>query len=455
MKVKSKVLVCMLLLVHFTWAQDFKLMRYNEDYSGLKDSAKTFYNNIKYIPLSQNGSTYLSFGGEAREELDYVLHEDWGEMGVGEDIFLLQRYHFHADLHLGNRVRFFGQLRSGLEDGRKQGPRGIDEDKLNVENLFVDFVPYKKADQSLTLRLGRQEIQYGSGRLIDVREGPNLRLYFDGIKAAYASSNLNVDAFVMSDAIVNQGILDNKSTKKPNLWGAYSTYIIQKGGNLDFYYLGINRTDVEFDEGIANETRHTIGSRFWRNGGGFIYNFEAAYQFGKYGLDNISAWTVSAEVGYMLENVKGMPTIKLRNDYISGDKTKGDGKLGTFNPLYPKGGYFGMNPQVGPANLVDIHPYLSWNPHKDIVLTLDMVFNWRQSAQDGIYRPDGSFSMSSSGSEKKYIGTAYVTTFTWNITKFFNYNIGVQYFKTGNFINEVIPQHKDGFFVGSVLAFKF
>lgn|GEM_PF-4703281 len=39
----------------------------------------------------------------------------------------------------------------------------------------------------MTLRLGRQELQYGSGRLLDVREGPSLRLYFDGAKVAYAS----------------------------------------------------------------------------------------------------------------------------------------------------------------------------------------------------------------------------------------------------------------------------
>ena len=31
-------------------------------------------------------------------------------------------------------------------------------------------------------RVGRQELEYGSGRLIDVREGPNVRLSFDGFK---------------------------------------------------------------------------------------------------------------------------------------------------------------------------------------------------------------------------------------------------------------------------------
>lgn len=436
-------------------AQRFKLMRYEENNSRLKDSVGTFYNRIKYIPLSQSGSIYLSFGGEVRQELDYAVHEDWGARGLGRDVFLLQRYHLHADLHLGNRIRLFGQLRSGLEDGRKNGPRGIDEDKLNVQNFFVDVIAYKEMDRTVTLRLGRQEVQYGSGRLIDVRNGPNLRLYFDGAKVAYASSGLKLDAFVLAEGFVNTGIFDNKSTQKANLWGIYSTYTIPQSSNFDFYYLGINRENTRFDEGIADEIRHTLGTRFWKNGARFIYNFEAIYQFGKFGSGNILALGLSSEIGYLFDNIKRVPAIKLRTDIISGDKRKGDGRLGTPNGLYPDGGYFGMNPQVGPANLISVHPNFSWSPKSKVMLTMDVSFNWRYSLEDGIYGPSGSFRMSGSDSRKRYIGTAYITTLSWNINSFLNYNIGVQYFKTGSFINEVVPQHQNGFFVGSVIGFSF
>ncbi len=436
-------------------AQSFKLMRYDECYLDLKDSARTFYNKMKYIPLSQNGNRYLSLGGEARGELDYAWNEDWGKMNQGLDVFTLQRYTIHADLHLGNRVRFFGQLRSGLEDRRVNGPRGIDEDQLNVQNLFVDIVPYKNVNQFLTLRLGRQEIHYGSGRLIDVREGPNLRLFFDGVKIAFTSPQLKIDAFVMSEPIVRTGVFDNKFSNKVNLWGVYSTYLNPKGSNFDLYYIGINRENARFDEGVADELRHTFGSRFWRNGHGLVYNFEAGYQFGSFGSDKILAYAISSEIGYRFEHIKGLPALKLRSDYISGDKVKEDGTLGTFNAMYPNGGYFGMNPQVGPANLMSVHPNLSWNPSESVKLTMEVVFNWRNSTEDGIYGPNGAFRLSSFDSSKRYIGTSYTTTLSWILNDFLVYNLGVQYFKTGSFINDVIPQARDGFFVGSVLGFKF
>lgn len=455
MKLNLIVLLGMLLITQFAAGQNFKLMRYDEDYSGLKDSAKTFYNKIKYIQLSEDRQFYLSLGGEARGELNYAENEDWGETNVGRDVFFLQRYHLHADLHIGDRIRIFGQLRSGLEDGRKTGPRRIDEDKLNVQNLFIDFVAYKKTDKLLTLRVGRQELRYGSGRLIDAREGPNLRLYFDGTKIAYTSPNLKVDAFVMADGIVNTGFFDNTSTRKPNLWGIYNTYISSKGLHFDFYYLGISRKNARFDARVSDELRHTLGTRLSKNGVGFIYNLETGYQFGSLGSDHISALAISSEIGYMFKHITGLPTLKLKSDYISGDKSPDDGKLGTFNAMYPNGGYFGMNPQAGPANLISIHPNVTWNPNINTTLTLEMVFNWRNSLEDGVYGPSGLLRLSSSDSKKRYIGTAYMTTCSWNINHFTIYNIGIQYFKTGSFVNDVIPMHKDGFFVGSTLGIKF
>jgi len=184
--------ICLVLSV--SRAQTFQLMRYDESYADLRDSARTFYHRVKYAPLF-NGQVYVSFGGEVRWEFDAFDNEDWGAFHAGKDNFLLQRYDLHADLHLSDRLRFFAQLRSGLENGRPHGPRPIDEDKLNVQNLFGDIRIWKTPKDTLTFRGGRQEINYGSGRLISVREGPNLRLYFTGAKWMYASKNLTVDAF--------------------------------------------------------------------------------------------------------------------------------------------------------------------------------------------------------------------------------------------------------------------
>ena len=447
--------MCFLLIGSAAFAQSFKLLRYDENYEFLKDSSRNFYENLKFIPLNKQKNFYMSLGGEARYEYVDFNNEDWGRLNIGHNNFLLQRYDLHADVHLGKTFRVFAQLRSALQDGRINGPRGIDEDQLNVQNLFLDVNLYQKKDKKLTIRAGRQELDYGSGRLISVREGPNARLYFTGGKIMYSSTRFSIDGFAMMADTIYKGVFDNKMSKQLNLWGAYSKIIFPKAGNLDLYYLGINRKESLFEERIAPEKRHTFGTRFWKYGGGFIYNLEAAYQFGTFGTGNINAWTGSIDIGYMFENVKFKPTINLRNDYISGDKKDGDGSLQTFNPLYPKGGYFGFSPQIGPVNLIDIHPYATMDLLPQLKMQVDVVFNWRYSLQDGVYRPSGSLNLKGSSSDERYIGTAYLANFTYSVNKFISVVSGIQYFKTGAFINDIIPNSKDGVFFNARLGFKF
>lgn len=435
--------------------QSFKLMRYDENYSTLKDSTRSFYNSIKYVPLSASKKNYLSLGGEARLELVHFNNEDWGRLDIGHNNFLLQRYDLHADVHLGSRLRLFGQLRSAIQGGRKNGSRPIDEDKLNVQNLFADVVAWRQQRRSLTFRIGRQEIDYGSGRLISVREGPNARLYFTGAKVMYTTGSFSVDGFVMMADTTNPGTFDNTTTRQANLWGAYAKWILPKQGNIDAYYLGIRRDVTPFEEGAGKEVRHTLGGRLWKYGGSFIYNFEGAYQFGSFNGGNISAWTASADIGYLFEKLKFRPSINLKNDYISGDRHAGDGKLQTFNPLYPKGGYFGFNPQIGPVNLIDLHPYISLTLLPNLVWQGDVVFNWRYSVQDGIYRPSGSLNLKGASSDKRYIGTAWLTSFVYNLNRFITLNTGLQYFKVGSFVYDIIPGAKNGVFINTRLTCKF
>ena len=430
-------------------------MRYDENYENLKDSSRNCYESIKYIPLSANKTVYASVGGEARLEYVDFNNEDWGRLHIGHNNFVLQRYDLHADVHFGSRYRVFAQLRSAFQDGSKTGSSPVDEDHLNIQNLFFDAHVYQKDGTGVTVRVGRQEINYGSGRLISVGEGPNARLYFTGGKLMYKSKNILADAFVMMADTTYPGTFDNKPTRQVNLWGGYGTIIIPKHGNLDLYYIGIKRNNAVFEEGVAKEVRHTAGFRFWKNGGGFIYNLEAAYQFGFFGTGSINAWTASADIGYSFENRMFKPTINLRHDYISGDKKAGDGNLQTFNPLYPRGGYLGFSPQTGPVNLIDIHPYGTLDLLPNLKFQADVVFNMRYSLNDGVYRPSGRYNLAGSDSDKRYIGTSYLINFSYTYNNYISLASGIQYFKTGAFINDIIPDSKDGLFFNIQLGFMF
>jgi len=452
---RAIVLFLLLLLqaVHVA-AQGFKLLRYDEDYSFLKDSSESHYNRLKFQPLTIDKKIYLSFGGEIRNEYAGKIDEDWLKY-QGYNYSILQRYSLHADLHAGSRLRFFIQLNSALENGSKYGPGPTDEDKLNVQNLFGEYKILRDASHQLSFRLGRQEIDYGSGRLLSVRDGNTTRQYFTGAKLMYTMPGFALDAFVLAADEVNVGVFDNRNSHQANLWGAYSNIKFQKAGNLALYYLGIRRDNAKFEEGRELEVRHTLAALFWRAGEGLTYNLEAAYQFGQFGKGLISAWTTAIELGYTFANVRFKPSVNLRNDYISGDTRDGDGKLQTFNPLYPKGGYFGFNPLIGPSNLIDIHPYLSLVFTDRLSMQGDVVFNWRYSLQDGLYRPSGNFNTAGSGSNHRFIGITYLVSADYQFNKHLSLSCGGQYFRVGGYIKDIKPLWANSKYFNAQLSFKF
>ena len=87
----------------------------------------------------------------------------------------------HTDWHLGKYVRVFVQLKSGLESFRTGGPRPIDEKKLDFEAAFVEVgTDERRQLGGLAGRPAGAELRIG--RLVSVREGPNVRQSFDGAK---------------------------------------------------------------------------------------------------------------------------------------------------------------------------------------------------------------------------------------------------------------------------------
>jgi hypothetical protein len=175
----------------------YKLLRYNEDYSYLKDPNRRtdFWDPIKYIPIGDRDDWYVSFGAQLRPWLQFYNNFDFGTT-LGPNPFLTQRYLLHGDFHFGPNIRFFGQLVSGLENGRIGGPLpDIDENVFDAHQAFLDLVQHIGEYDTLTWRLGRQEMLYGSGRLIDVREGVNLRRSFDAARLLLRLGDWSVDGF--------------------------------------------------------------------------------------------------------------------------------------------------------------------------------------------------------------------------------------------------------------------
>src|SRR5689334_8303575 len=224
-------------------ARTYHLLREEDDWSFLADSAERqdLWDPIKYLPLrSGRNSWFLSMGGEAREFWEQIGNDNWGQQPFMNGYFN-QRYMFYFDVHYGKHVRSFVELKSGLNSYRIGGPRPIDEKKFDFQAAFLEIGTGNERNW-IKFRAGRHELEYGSGRLIDVREGPNVRLSFDGFKVKTAIGSWQIDGFAMRPDLDRPGFFDNAPNHSVGFWGVYGVRpLIIKNTTLDVYYLGLDR----------------------------------------------------------------------------------------------------------------------------------------------------------------------------------------------------------------------
>jgi hypothetical protein len=314
-------------------------------------------------PVSAQDVWSAAYGGEVREQYERFANEEWGKQPASPDGYLLQRYMLHAEVKRGTRWRLFGELKSGIEVGRVGGPRATDADHLDLHQGFVE-VAFRPGRAVFTLRAGRQELSYGSQRLISVRETPNVRQSFDGVKGVVDLGAWRIDAFASRPVTTAVGIFDDKSDAGRALWGTYVVRTLDpaKRSGVDLYYLGYRRAPATFVQGSGTELRHSIGARYWATGARVDRNFEAVAQFGTFGSSRIAAWTLASDTGVRMNSSGTGPRLGLRADVTSGDANAADNRLGTFNAMFPKGAYFGLVSTAGPANHMDVHPEIMLRP---------------------------------------------------------------------------------------------
>ena len=450
----------------------FNILRTRDDFSYLVGGAtrNDLFDPIKYIPLGKSDEMYLTLGGEMRHQYQLFINERWGALpNKIEDHtgHWLQRYMLHANVQLGRHVRLFAQFKNGTIIGRRGGPRPqIDKDELGVHQGFIDLIGYV-GPSKLTLRVGRQEFLYGAERTITMREGPNVRLSFDAVRLIADWPKTKVDAFIAQPVLIAPYVFDDRRATDETMWALYSVhYLTATRSNLDLYYIGQERLNAAYNQGVAYELRHTFGARFWEQDGPFNYNIELIGQIGEFGEGNVRAFYAASEVAYTFPGA-WKPTIQMTNNLISGDNDPTDPDLQTFNPMYPRP-FFGLAAPIGPSNLMDIHPQFQLTPTEAMSLSVGADFLWRYSTRDGIYSPAvvqsrpqppppperGNDQIILLDSEERYTGLQLTLSYQYLLSPHWTLRLDAAYFPAGPFIRET-GVGDNLFYLAPQLTFKF
>lgn len=437
----------------------YALLRQDEDYSYLRDRScrRDLLDPIKFISLGPQEDQYLTLGGEVREWYEVFRNANWGVGPQDRDGYLLQRVSAYADWHLGEGIRVFGQLTSATEAGRNGGPRPVDEDQLWVEEAFAEYKLPVFADTQVALRLGRQEFEFGSGRLVDAREGPNVRRAFDGFSSIFDNGSWHATVFVAQPVLNRPQVFDDPTDTRTTFWGVYATRLLPSiGGGFDLYYLGINNSQAIFDRGTGDENRHTLGTRVFGSWGNWDYDWELTYQAGRFAGVPLSAYSFATDTGYTFKSARFSPRFSLKAGATSGDDPA-SGHFGTFNPLFPSGIYFGQAAISlnGPSNMLRLGVSLQGNLSETVQFGIDYDWFWRNSLYDGVYGLGGNLLQTGLENRDRSVGSQVSTSITWHATRHVDVSLAYAYFIVGRFLTDSATPGRDVQYTSAFVRFKF
>jgi Alginate export len=419
--------------------------RFNEDWSVLRgvdlDRTDDFWDRLKFIPLTPEQNVWLTLGGQVRERGEYFRQFLFGNSEPKQsDGYLLSRYRLLADLHVTRYFRMFAEGRSAfaLDRDLVGGRTNAFVDELDLMNGFADVMIPIGQEASVTLRGGRQELIFGSQRLVGPGDFTQVPRSFDGGAAIGQVAGWTITPFWTQSVVVDQYHF-NKSTSDLKFYGVFATgplHVLPM--SLDLYWLDANNKNATFNGTPGREHRHTLGGRLWGPIGatGFDLEIEGATQFGTVGRGDIGAFMTTGVVGYTLPVARLSPRVYVEFDYASGDDRRG-GDVGTFNQLYPNAhSYLGYIDYIGRQNIVSASAGGSLSPIQGLTISLQQYFFWRASDRDALYNKSGGVLRPGTTTTARYVGAETDLLATYNITRHIQVYGGYSHFFTGEFISK-------------------
>ena len=169
--------------------------------------------------------------------------------------------------------------------------------------------------------------------------------------------------------------------------------------------------NIIHDASVASYFRHS--TEFGNTHNGFTIDMSGVRNRKR--QDGIRHERDVPETSYRFPNVPLKPRFSVKA-YISSGDHPASNTLGTFNPLFPKGDYFGVPATTGPINFIDVHPHVEIALPHNVVTSFDWIVQWRESLDDGVHNVPGSLICAGYASEPRYVGNRPGTQIRWQKT---------------------------------------
>jgi len=388
---------------------------------------------LKEMPAGPLGK--ISVGGNYRFRYHREINMRPGATGGGlsglDDSFQLHRTRVWLDGEVNPRITYRVGFIDAASFGETFPERGREVNRHDLYQAHANIVLCDNVGK-LTARVGRQEVLYGSGRLMMAPGWANRGRAHDGVRFIWETENWEVNPFWIRPATRNRDTFRTFDNPNPEqqLYGVFATKKRSENSKLDLYWLAFDLQTM--GDGARYDT---IGGRLYGNQEEWLYEFEGGIQLGENpGDTSHTAAFCTLGVGYKFEDVAWKPELWAYYDWASGDNTTGNG----FHPYVQRAHYYlGFMDLFARRNLEDFNLKLSVKPTSKLTLLAWCHFFSLANGNDVPYnlntRPYAGLPAGSAGSQT--LGTELDLLATYDVNESTQLRFGYSHFWAGSFYN--------------------
>jgi len=438
----------------------YNLSRWAEDWRIYRNPAKRddFLDRLKYLPLDDDGDIYLTLSGEARLRMNLTSNPQLIE--APEQRQDIVRLVGGADLHIGEHLRFYGEIAHGRLSGKNVGtPSG------SLRNDFVRQQYFAEADGrvgevDLGVRYGRQEFTDGPNLLISQRDNNTIRFVLNGTRVWARTATMRVTLFDFETTDLGDGGLgDDVPDKDRRFSGVSAGFVLPdrwlSKSNLyfdPFFWRRRNRVGT-WGGIVLPAVRYYAGARLWGDVGPVAIDWTIVHQYGNFGGRRIAAWQAFAAQTLRVGTDKTAPRIGIHADYGSGGGGYTHGTLRNAYAPYGNNVYFSYGLFLTATNLIAVAPNVSFQPAKGVRASLEYQFAWRDDARDAVYRANYTPYVDTERVAGKAVAQLARAQIVYSITPRLSLTTRAEYLRA----QEVLTRagYRDSAFLATWVSFRF
>ncbi len=360
-----------------------------------------------------------------------------------DDSWLLQRARLGLLVKPAPWLSFYAQGQDAREIGSDRpkiiGQMGAEGD--DTFDLLEGWVMLGQPAEGLSFKAGRQKLTYGDQRLVGPLEWLNPSRVFDGAKLRFAAQSWALDLFTASvvpfeDGVFNRSDFLRDSARDQFFSGAYlATQWLPFNTTTDFYLFHLDE-----NQPAGSSSFFTLGT-LWKGDpkklGGFYYTTEMAAQFGEVAGKDLTAFAGHWKIGHQFSG-GWKPNIGLQYNYATGDGDAEDGKVSTFQNLFPTNHlFYGFMDTTGWVNLHNPQINLSAQPSEKLKLMLDYHLYWNATSNDAWYRVNGVTQVRGvAPGADKFRGSEIDVTAAYKVNKHLSFLLGYSHYFASSYLSD-------------------